>query len=631
MFRKIYGISVLIIFCSGIFSQSALKVYPTHWWVGMKNNKLQLLVRSTENISLDNLVFQSSSRDVKLVKVHKPSNKHYIIADLEIAAGARPQQVKFSFGGTQRDQWRTFNFDLKARNSGNGNTRVQGVTSKDFVYLVLPDRFSNGDPANDRFDDMRDKDVDRNNPFLRHGGDLQGIINHLDYFNELGVTALWLNPVLENDQELTNEGGSKRSAYHGYAFTDHYNVDKRLGGNEAYGKLVVEAHRKGLKVIQDAVYNHVGNQHFLFIDAPSPDWFTQWPAYKNTSYKDQPLVDKYASSIDRKITIDGWFTPFLPDLNGKNPFVANYLIQHAIWTTEEFGIDGWRVDTYFYNDLDFMNRCNRELIREFPKVTIFGETWIHSVTNQAYFSENNLNVPWKSNLQGVTDFQWHFSLNASLNENFGWAEGVNKLYSVLAQDLLYKDAMRNVIFLDNHDLDRYYSVVGEDLKKYKMGIALLLTQRGIPQLYYGTEILMKNFKNPSDAEVRRDFPGGFPGDPSNKFLSSGRTEQENDAFNYVKRMSDFRKNSSAIKTGNMMQFVPEDGVYVYFRYDANETVMCVMNQNDAQKTISLSRFAERIKDYTKALDIATGTTFNLEPNLTIGGRYVLILKLLHAN
>jgi glycosidase len=629
LFKKVIFILFTLVISVALVAQTDLHIYPTHWWVGMKNPKLQLLIRGAENISSDKVSFQSSSADVKVIKIHKPENKHYLIVDLEIKPAARPQQVKFSFGGIVRSDWKSFSYQLKARNPSNGISRVQGVTSKDFVYLLMPDRFSNGDPSNDRFNDLRDTTADRSNPFLRHGGDLQGITNHLDYFNELGVTALWLNPVLENNQALTDEGGNKRSAYHGYAFTDHYHVDKRLGGNEAYSTLANEAHKKGLKLIQDAVYNHVGNQHFLFTDQPSKDWFTQWPSYQNTSFKDQPLVDKYASAIDRRITLDGWFTPFMPDLNGKNPFVANYLIQHAVWTTEEFGIDGWRVDTYFYNDLDFMNRCNKELYREFPKITIFGETWIHSVTNQAYFTENNLVVPWKSNLQGVTDFQWYFSLNASLNENFGWTEGVNKLYNVLAQDILYKDPMRNVVFLDNHDLDRYYSVVGEDIRKFKMGIALLLTQRGIPQLYYGTEILMKNFKNPSDAEVRRDFPGGFPGDQVNKFLSSGRTEPENDAFNYVKRFADFRKNSTALKTGRFMQFLPEDGVYVYFRYDNSETVMCVFNQNDGEKTINLSRFSERIKDFTKALDVATGTTFNLEQTLTLGGKYVLVMQLEH--
>ena len=627
MSRKFFFIFVSLVISLGVFAQDDLRFYPTHWWVGMKNSKLQLLIRSDEKISSDKVSFQSSSSDVKVIRLHKPRNKHYLVVDLEIKTTAKPQQVKFSFGGIVKSEWKSFSYQFKARNPSNGKTRAQGVTSADFIYLLMPDRFSNGDQGNDRFGDMRDTTADRTNPFLRHGGDLQGITNHLDYFTELGVTALWLNPVLENNQGLTDEGGSRRSAYHGYAFTDHYLIDKRFGGNEAYKGLINAAHTKGIKIIQDAVYNHVGNQHFLFSDPPDSSWFTQWPSYQNTSYKDQPLVDKYASKIDQRITIDGWFTPFLPDLNGKNNFVANYLIQHAIWTTEEFGIDGWRVDTYFYNDLDFMNRCNRELYREFPKITIFGETWIHSVTNQAYFSENNLVVPWKSNLQGVTDFQWYFALNASLNESFGWTDGVTRLYNVLAQDILYKDPMRNVIFLDNHDLDRYYSVVGEDLRKFKMGIALLLTQRGIPQLYYGTEILMKNFKNPTDAEVRKDFPGGFPGDEVNKFVASGRTEQENDAFNYVRRFAQFRKNSTALKTGHLMQFLPEDGVYVYFRYDDRETVMCVFNQNDSEKTINLSRYAERIKDFTTALDIATGTTFNLGSTLSLGGKYVLVMKL----
>jgi glycosidase len=307
--------------------------------------------------------------------------------------------------------------------------------------------------------------------------------------------------------------------------------------------------------------------------------------------------------------------------------VANYLIQHAIWSVESFGVDGWRIDTYIYNDLGFMNRCNKALLDEYPKLTMFGETWVHGVPNQSYFCENNYTIPFKSNLQATTDFQQLFyGIQVALNENFGWTEGLSKLYTTTAQDFLYKNAMREVIFLDNHDLPRFYSVLKEDIAKYKMAIAWLMTFRGIPQLYYGDEIIMTGFTNP-DGNVRLDFKGGWPEDKQNKFTAAGRTDKENEAYNYLKTFAGFRKNSPAIKTGKLMQFVPEDGVYVYFRYDNKQTVMCVMNTNEEAKTIKMDRFAEMIKDQTRAYDVATGTVFPLESTLTAGGKYLLVMEL----
>ncbi|MGB3005207.1 MAG: alpha-amylase family glycosyl hydrolase, partial [Chitinophagaceae bacterium] len=425
-------------------------------------------------------------------------------------------------------------------------------------------------------------------------------------FQELGATAIWMTPVVENDMSRTMEGGSSRSTYHGYAFTDQYNVDKRLGGNEAYKKLVNAAHANGLKIIQDAVYNHFGNDHWSIRDLPMKDWLNQWPSYTNTSYKDQPLVDPYASAMDKKVSVDGWFTPFLVDVNQRNPYVANFLIQYAVWATEEFGIDGWRVDTYFYSDPLFLNKVNEALYKEFPSLTVFGEVWVHSVTNSAYFCENNMNIPFKHNSQGVTDFPLYFASLDLLNQPFGWNEGASKFYQVLAQDLLYKNPMRNCIFLGNHDMDRFYSLVGEDFMKYKMGINLLLTQRGIPQLYYGDEILMKNFKNPTDAEVRRDFPGGWPGDKENKFSADGRTTLENEAFNHVKALAQFRKKSSAITSGKLMQFVPRDAVYIYFRYDEKQTVMVISNTSDKTVKPDWSLYIERIKGFTQVRNVISG-------------------------
>ena len=602
MKKSILVFSLLLIVAHSTFSQSNVEVYPRNWWVGMKWNKVQVMVH--KNDIADFKEVHVSYPGVQLLKTTKLESLNYIFLDLLISPSAKPGKARIEI--LSKNGRTVIDYELKARRKGNGREYAKGVTAADLVYLIMPDRFSNGDPSNDRFTDMNDTSSDRKNPFLRHGGDLQGIINHMDYFNELGATALWLTPVIENNQSLTNEGGTMRSAYHGYAFTDQYKIDKRFGGNELYKKMIDSAHAHGLKVIQDAVYNHVGDKHFLFLDQPSNDFFNQWPKYTNTTYKDQPLVDPYASKSDYNISLNGWFTPFMPDLNQRNPYVANFLIQYAIWAVEEFGIDGWRVDTYFYSDRNFLNNINQALYTEFPHITVFGENTMQSVTEQAYYAQNNINTSWKSNLQGVIDFQWEGSVLAGLNEDFGWSNGIMHVYNILVQDFLYKDPKRNQILLDNHDQDRFFSVVGENFDKYKMGLVLLLTQRGIPQLYYGTEILMKNFKNPTDAEVRKDFPGGWKEDPENKFLSSGRNEKENEAFDFIKKLAWFRKNSSAIGSGNTMQYVPQNGVYTYFRYNEKQTVMVAINTGDKETILSIDRFEERTKGFSKMKNIVTG-------------------------
>ncbi len=605
----IFNFSFLIV----AFSQAEdIKCYPTNWWVNMKWNHLQIMVHGDHIADQFPMIKMGPggvklATGVRLVKINRVENPNYVFLDLVIDATAKP--VKFSFPFLKDIK---LDYELKQRRPGNGTAYAQGVTAKDFIYLIMPDRFSNGDAGNDKFNDMNDTSSDTKNPFLRHGGDLQGITNHLDYFNDLGVTALWLTPVVENDMGLTDENGTMRSTYHGYAFTDQYKIDKRFGGNDGYKQMIAAAHSKHLKIIQDAVYNHVGDRHFLFTDMPAKDFFNQWPSYTNTTYKDQPMVDEYASQRDYDISQKGWFTTFMPDLNQQNSYVANYLIQYAIWAVEEFGIDGWRVDTYFYSDRDFLNNINTALYKEFPRITVFGENTMQSVTEQAYYAENNIKTNWKSNLQGIIDFQLEGGMHAALNEDFGWANGVARLYNVLVQDILYKDPMRNQILLDNHDQDRFYSVIGENFNKYKQGIMLLLTERGIPQLYYGTEILMKNFKNPTDAEVRKDFPGGWPADTENKFLASDRSDQENEAYNYVKALAHFRMNSSAIKSGKLMQYVPQDGVYVYFRYDSKQTVMVIINTSKDQKTILPADYIERTNGFAKMKNAVTGEVIDLK-------------------
>lgn len=381
-----------------------------------------------------------------------------------------------------------------------------------------------------------------------------------------------------------------------------------------------------MKLIQDAVYNHVGSYHFTFLDQPTKDWYHQWPSYTGTSFKDQPLFDPYGAKKEKKITSDGWFTKEMPDLNQGNPYVANYLIQHALWSVEEFGVDGWRIDTYIYNDLDFMNRCNKALTDEYPKMTNFGETWVNGVINQSYFVDNNLNIPFKSNLQGPTDFQTLFSgIQPAMNEHFGWNDGVTKLYTTLAQDIMYKNPMRNVIFLDNHDMTRFFSYIKEDVDKLKMGISWLFTCRGIPQLYYGTEIMMKGESNP-DGWVRLDFAGGWDGDKKNAFTGANLTSQEKEVQDLVKKLGNYRKQSSAIKTGKFMQYLPKDGLYVYFRYNEKQTVMCIMNTDEHEKTVNLADYSERTNGFSKATDITNGKIFDSN-SFTIPAKKMWVLEL----
>lgn len=594
-------------------------INPTNWWVGMKNQNLQILVYG-KNISKAKVSLKPYA-GVKLLKTQKVENPNYVFIDLDITKAAKAGNLQFIFeNGTESS---TVNYELRLRTA-----KPQPVSQADVVYLLMPDRFANGDESNDKYDEMFDTQADRKSPFLRHGGDLQGIINHLDYFNELGVTALWLTPIIENNTHQTNEGGSMRSSYHGYHFTDHYQIDRRFGGNNGYQKLINEAHKKGIKIIQDAVYNHVGEDAWFVKDLPSKSWLHNWDKYTNTSYKDQPLIDVNGSKYDKKVTEEGWFTSFLPDLNQKDPLLANYLIQHALWTIEYFNIDAWRIDTYIYNDMEFMNRCNKAILDEHPNMLLFGESAVNTVVSQSYFTKNNLNIPFKCNLPSSCDFQVQGAINTALKENFGWNEGVNRLYTTLSQDLVYQNPEKLVPFVENHDTDRYFSVIGEDFNKYKLGLTWLYTVRGVPQMYYGTEFLMKNFKNPSDAEVRKDFPGGFKGDTENKFTAAGRNVQENEAFDFNKKLLNYRKTSEALTKGKFMQFTPFDGgIYVYFRYTDKQTVMVVSNTKNTDSSVPTANFAEVIKGAKSAKNIMTGEVLNDISNIKVPAMTALILEL----
>lgn len=592
-------LALMAIVCQISLSAQTIEAYPTNWFVQMKYNKVQILLRNPSSFK-NNAQVQINYPGVKLLKTHHFANPNYLAVDIEISNAAKPGQVKLLI--QEGSQSTPFNWELKNRRAGNGTQFALGVTSKDFIYFLMPDRFSNGDKSNDKVAGLKDQSLDRDSIFLRHGGDLQGVLNHLDYLQGLGVTSLWMTPVVENDMPNRTE--------HGYAATNQYAIEKRFGGEAAYLKLSDALHQRGMKLIQDIVYNHSGRFHFLVQDAPDKTWLHQWPKFTEPSHKEQVMFDPYASKTEQVKMTDGWFTTEMPDLNQSNPFMAKFLTQNAIWSVETFGVDGFRIDTYKYNDLPFMNQLNQALVNDFPAITSFGESWVHGVAAQAYFVENNMNVPFKSNLYGGQDFQTLFyGILPALNESFGWTDGVTKLYTTLSNDFLYKDASRNVLFLDNHDMTRILSSLGESVPKLKVALAWLFTCRGIPQLYYGTEVMMKGISNP-DGWVRLDFPGGWDGDKKNAFTGEGLTAEEKSIQSYTRLLGNYRKQSTALQTGKMMQYIPNNGLYVYFRYDAGSTVMCVMNTDKQTRAVDMNDFSERTKGFNGGKDIITNQQIN---------------------
>ena len=596
----------------------SLRVEPANWWTGMQWNKVEILFHrsglSTYNVHLE------QARGLKIGQIIKGDSPNYLFITLEINKNAPPQKVEFVFSNGKNTF--THEYPIRARNLA---TKAQGVTPRDVVYLIFPDRFANGDPSNDNVPGML-QGLQRDKEEGRHGGDLKGIRNHLDYIKALGITAIWLNPELENNQ--------LESSYHGYAVTNHYRVDRRFGSNNDFRELVTECHRKGIKVIRDVVLNHIGDNHWWMLDLPMKDWINQWPAYTNTSFRAPTLVDPYASEFDRKKFSDGWFDKRMPDLNQRNPQVSNYLIQQAIWWVEYAGIDDFRIDTYTYSDQSFASKWCQALREEYPKLAMFGEIWENAVPVQGFFADDQ---PLKrgnfdSNLPGVVDFQLCFAIQEALTKETAWTEGASRIYYVLAQDYFYKDPYKNLIMLDNHDMTRFYSHVGQSLDKYKTGMTFLLTTRGTPQIYYATEILSTGNGTPTWGSFRKEFPGGWAGDTANKFTAAGRTVEENEAFDFTRKLIQFRNATPALQTGKLMQFAPTDrgeekGLYVYFRYDETQTIMVILNFSNEPKTIDTRRYAERMAGFTKATNVLTGEMVTDLTKLEVGKNLPIVLQL----
>jgi len=590
-----------------------LRVEPGNWWVGMQHHQIEILVHYPDLAAYT--LQLGPSKGVKVLKIEKGDSPNYLFVTLNIGAKAPPQRVPLIF--TKGTNVFTYSFSLLARND---QPKAQGTGTQDVVYLIFPDRFANGNPGNDNIPGMLEG-LQRDSLTGRHGGDLQGIADHLDYLVNLGVSAIWLNPELENDQV--------QASYHGYAITDHYRVDRRFGTNEELRNLIKQCHQREIKVIRDVVLNHIGDGHYWMKDLPTQDWINQWPTFTRTTYRAPTLVDPYASKADLRQFQDGWFDQRMPDLNQRNPHVANYLIQQAIWWIEYAGFDDFRIDTYPYSDQAFCSRWCREVLAEYPKLGMFGEVWENAVPIQEFFANNQpmSRANFDSNLPGVVDFQLCFAIQEALTREQGWTEGASRIYLTLAQDYFYKDPFKNLIMLDNHDFTRFYTTVGENFDKYKSGLAFLLTMRGIPQIYYATEILATGNASPSHGNIRQDFPGGWAGDPANKFTAEGRTAQENEAYDYARALIRYRRTTPALQNGKLMQFVPEDGVYTYFRYDDAKTVMVIMNTANQEKTVTTQRFAERMQGFTGAHEVVTGKKVGDWSKLVLGKNSAVVLEL----
>lgn len=592
------------------------RIDPTCWYAGMKNSSLQLMVYGAgikdANVSID---YPGVTVD-SLVRLDSPN---YLLVYLN-TDGAQPGTVNIDF--TIGKKKKTVPYALKQRDMS-GDKRM-GFTNEDVLYMLMPDRFADGDPGNNTIAGMQDYTTDRSKPSLRHGGDLAGIEQHLDYFTDLGVTALWFTPVLEND----SPDGHGHSCYHGYATTDYYRVDPRFGTNADYRRLIDKAHSRGLKVVMDMIFNHCGSYHPWLKDMPSHDWLNQ-PDYKEnylqTSYKLTPVVDPYASEVDLRETVEGWFVPSMPDLNHHNVHVMNYLIQNSIWWIESAGIDGIRMDTYPYAYADAMARWMKTLNDEYPHFNVVGETWVENPYYTATWQKDSKLARENSNLKTVMDFSFYEKVDSAKHEaTDGWWHGFNRVYNSLCQDYLYPDPNNVMAFIENHDTNRFLGN-GQDMMTLKQALALLLTIPRIPQLYYGTEVLMNGTKEITDGYVRKDFPGGFPGDQRNAFTTQGRTYAQNDMYNWLKTVLHWRQGNKVITQGRTTQFIPVDGIYVIARRHEGKTVLTIVNGADVPSTMAVKRYKEVIGTATTARDVPTGATIDLTHDLTLPARATLIL------
>ncbi len=613
--NKKYIIIVLALFAmlQTAFAIEVKKVEPAFWWADMKETELQVMLYG-ENIAKSEVSITAQTAKIK--EVVKLENPNYLLLYLNLADA---KAEKFDIILTQGKQKKVVNYELRNRKP-NSSERV-GFNSSDVLYLIMPDRFANGDTSNDVVKGMKEAIVDRNEPFARHGGDFKGVSDHIDYISNLGVTAIWFNPVLENDMP---EG-----SYHGYAATDYYKVDRRFGTNEEFVALVDKAHNNGLKVVMDMIFNHCGSEHFFFTDKPSSDWFNYSDKYVQTSYRTTTQYDPYVLEADKKWAVDGWFVETMPDLNQRNRHVAKYLIQNSIWWIEYGGIDGIRQDTHPYADFDMMAEWCATVTKEYPDFNIVGETWYGNSPAIAYWQKDSkLSAPRNSNLRCVMDFPLMGAMSKAFDEETNWEAGMTRLYEILGQDFLFANPMELLIFLDNHDTSRFFKneEETENFTRYKQALAFLLTTRGIPQIYYGTEIFMPADKAEGDGKLRNDFPGGWADDSKNAFTAAGRSAKENKAFDYTSKLLNWRKGNEVIAKGTLKHVAPTNGVYVYERNYNGKSVVVMISGVNEDKTMDMALYREILKPTTLKDVISDKTIDFSKDTFVMKAREVYILE-----
>ena len=606
------------------------RIEPANWFVGMKNPQVQLMVygagiRDVENVTTD----YPGVRIDSLVRLDSPN---YLLIYMNVK-DAQPGTMSLNFK-SQTSNLKPQSFELKAREK-KGEER-KGFDISDVLYLLMPDRFAQGSHHQPQIKGMNRYKEDRTAPSLRHGGDLEGLMEHLDYFTDLGVTALWFTPILENNSPDQDQWAT----YHGYATTNYYQVDPRFGTNEQYCQLIDACHQKGLKVVMDMIFNHCGFEHPWVKDMPSKDWFnlSDWlkesggasdsrnTSFLQTSYKLTPILDPYASAVDRRETVEGWFVSTMPDLNQRNPHLMRYLIQNSKWWIETAGIDGIRMDTYPYAFAEPMAQWMQELSEEYPNFNTVGETWVTVPAYTATWQDDGGKRKERSYLKTVMDFSFQEALDSCKHEDTdAWWRGYNRIYNSFVYDYLYPNSSSVMAFIDNHDTNRFLED-GQDSLMLKQALALLLTVNRIPQLYYGTEIMMNGTKAVTDGNVRKDFPGGFPGDSHNAFTEQGRTKAENDMFRWLSRLLHWRQNNPLITKGKMTQFIPHNGVYVVARHFQGRTVMTILNGTTQPATFEVARYKEMIGDAKRGKDVPTGLYYDLSRDHKLKPRQTLVLE-----
>lgn len=614
MKTKISIVFITCLFISAGIPAQVDRVEPPFWWTGMVNPHLQLMVHGLDiagsNPGID-------YPGVRVKQVSRLESPNYLFIDLEISGSAKPGSFAIEFKDGKKN---TGSFTYRLLERKPGSAEREGFNSSDVICLITPDRFANGDPSNDIVTGMREKAVDRSDITGRHGGDLQGIIDHLDYLDKMGFTAIWLNPVLENDMDSVS--------YHGYSTTDYYRVDPRYGSNEDYVRLCEEARRRGIKVIMDMIFNHIGLRHWWMEDLPDGDWINGYPEYMITNHRRTVNQDPHASLGDRRRMVEGWFVRSMPDLNQRNPFLANYLIQNSIWWTEYAGLAGIRQDTYPYPEKDMMAEWNKRVLAEYPGFNIVGEEWSLNPGLISYWQRGQSNLDgYRGHLPSLMDFPLQNALTTSLLAEDGWDSGWIRLYETLASDFLYPEPGNLVIFPDNHDMPRFYMQLGMDPELYRLGIAFILTTRGIPQIYYGSEILMTHTEGDHHGYIRKDFPGGWEGDPVNGFTGEGLSREEKAMQQYFSTLLNWRKDNTVIHTGRLVHFAPEGGTYVYGRYNDRKSVMVILNKATVNVELGMDRFRELTGKHTGGTDVISGRRYDIGKKLEVPARTALILEL----